>query len=348
MMFHAPMPVCRPIRKPRMQAALRRPLRWPSSGGLLVLLSGCGGSIQSALDPAGPAAAEIAWLWWLMLGLASAVLLAVVVLLGVAVLKRRQDDDEAGPPLGDWWFVVLSGLVVPSIILVALLFFTLRTTVSLRVPDAPLTIQVVGHKWWWEIHYPEGGVTTANEIHIPAGQPVRLELSSADVIHSFWVPRLHGKMDLMPEHVNTFWIMADEPGVFRGQCAEFCGTQHALMALMVVAHAPGDFEAWLAEAARPVPAPQDSIQQRGFAVFMDACAHCHAIAGTPADGRIGPDLTHMSSRLTIGAGTVPNTRGNLSGWIADPQPLKPGNLMPPSFLPPEDLHALVDYLQSLP
>ena len=323
-----------------------------------VLLGGCRGGVQSALDPSGPAAETIAGLWWLMFWLGTAVFVAVVVLLGLA-LRRRANPE--GPPLGARRFVVVSGLAIPAVILVVLLVFTLEATVALlpprtlgpefgrgrTLPEDPLTIRVEGFQWWWAVSYPEQGIVTANEIHIPTGRLVKLELLAADVIHSFWVPRLHGKMDLLPDHPNTFWIQADAPGRFRGQCAEFCGVQHALMAFVVVALPPDEFEAWTAAQARPKTIPTDPTLRRGYDVYLEACAHCHAIAGTPADGEAGPDLTHLASRLTLAAGTTPNTRDHLSTWITDPQRVKPGNLMPPSHLPPEDLQALLDYLATL-
>jgi cytochrome c oxidase subunit II len=181
------------------------------------------------------------------------------------------------------------------------------------------------------------------------GEPVLIELQAADVIHSFWVPNLAGKTDMLPEKRTYAWLIADRPGIFRGQCAEYCGGPHALMAFVVVALAPDDFEAWVAERQQPTPAPDSSELQRGQQAFFQAgCHNCHAIRGTAAVGRRGPDLTHMGSRQTIGAGILPNNTGNLSGWIANPQAIKPANLMPNSHLDSEDLHALTAYLQSLP
>lgn len=313
----------------------------------LAVLSGCRGEgVQSMLDPAGPAAAEISKLWWFMLITGSIVLVITLGLLAAALLRRPRGE-EAGPPLGSGRFVVLGGLIGPGIILVVLLILTLRTTISLRTPETTLTIQVIGHRWWWEVRYPEHDIVTANEIHIPNGVPIQLELISADVVHSIWIPRLHGKMDLMPDHATRLWIQSDEPGTYWAQCAEYCGIQHAFMRLSVTAHTEDAFAQWLEDAARPAGAPSTERQQQGLDVFLRACAHCHAISGTAARGRIGPDLTHLSQRLTIGAGRLPNNRGNLYGWISDPQPLKPGNLMPPSLLPSEELEAVVEYLMTL-
>lgn len=303
--------------------------------------------VQSVLHPASRAAEAIAWLWWLMFWICTAVFVVVLVLLAVGLIRRRGAETST-PPLGNR-FIVISGIILPAVILIGLLIANLRASVALREPETALTIRVTGRQWWWEVHYPELGITTANELHIPAGRPVRVELRSADVIHSFWVPRLAGKMDMIPgmDHTN-FVLRADKPGEYRGQCAEFCGLQHALMALYVVALEPGDFHEWVAERQKPVAPPADERLARGRQVFgTAACGNCHAIRGSEFTGKIGPDLTHLDSRLTLGAGTLPNNRGNLEGWISNPQPLKPGNLMPASYLSGDDLHALTDYLETL-
>jgi len=325
----------------------------------VMLIAGCGGApIQSAMHPAGPAAAEIAWLWWVMLWAFTAVFLLVIAVLcralsgksaRAAVLdnNHRKRDGDA-PPLGPTGFIVAGGFLLPIVVVTPLYLLSLKTSVGLKAPRETLTVRVVGHMWWWEVRYPEQAIVTANEIHVPAGQPVRLELASADVIHSFWVPRLNGKRDLIPGIENVFWIQADEPGIFRGQCGEYCGTQHANMALRVVALSPHEFDAWLAEQSRPRVEPSTAEQRRGFEVFMSAgCAQCHAVRGTAANGNVGPDLSHLGSRQTIGAEMLPNTRGNLMGWIADPQAIKPGAKMPRSYLAPDKLLALVAYLEGL-
>jgi cytochrome c oxidase subunit 2 len=311
---------------------------------------GCqeGEPVQSVLDPAAPAAATIEWLWWLMFWTCTVVFVAVMVLLVVGLVRGRGAGRVPTPPLGNT-FIVISGIILPAIVLVVLLVANLRASLALREPEAAMTIRVTGFQWWWEVEYPEYGITIANELQIPTGKPIRLELRAADVIHSFWVPRLAGKMDMIPgmDHTNLT-IRASEPGVYRGQCAEFCGIQHALMALSVVALPPEQFDAWVAAHRTPPPAPADEELMRGKRVFAEAaCGNCHAIAGTQFNGQIGPDLTFMGSRRTIGAGTLPNTFANLSGWISNPQPLKPGNLMPPSYLGSRDLLAVTAYLESL-
>ena len=215
-----------------------------------------------------------------------------------------------------------------------------------------LTIQVTGKRWWWAVSYlDENGerlFETANEIHIPAGVPVRLRLLSADVIHSLWVPKLGGKVDLVPGRTNHLWIQANQPGVYRGQCAEFCGIQHAKMSLYVVADTAKDFADWKLAQQQPAKAPSDSLARRGRDVFANgACAKCHTIRGVSSVSRFGPDLTHLASRRSLAAGTLPNRRGHLGGWIADPQSVKPGNLMPAVPLAAEDFHALLHYLEAL-
>jgi len=301
---------------------------------------------QSSLHPASSEAAEIATLWWFMFAILAVCFLLVMGLLAAALLVKKKDDSE--PPAGPRGFIVAGGIVLPSVVVVALLFYSLNVSMALRRPSEGVVIEVTGHKWWWDFRYPDFGIITANEIYIPAGEPVLLKLKSADVVHSFWVPNLHGKMDAMPDVLNRFWIRADEPGSWRGQCAEFCGRQHALMAFEVVALPREEFDAWVLARQRPHPVPEEPELVRGEeAFFRLSCNNCHAIRGTRADGRAGPDLTHIGTRLTLGAGTIPNDRANLAGWIANPQTVKPGNLMPRTFLDSDELHELVDYLRTL-
>jgi cytochrome c oxidase subunit II len=312
-----------------------------------LLFTGCHRNhVQSVLHPVGPAAERIAYLWWFMFIVLAIVFIIVMALTMIAIFRRPAGNSTA-PALGNK-FIVISGIILPSIILIVLLILSVYASLALKAPSEGMRIQVIGHQWWWEIHYPEYRISTANEIHIPVGKPVLIELSSADVIHSFWVPNLGGKMDMLPGHTNLFSIESRKPGIFRGQCAEFCGLQHALMAFEVVVLPPDEFDEWLAAKQQPVPEPATPWLQRGREVFFEAACHnCHAIRDTPADGLIGPDLTHIGSRVSLGSGILRNNRGNLAGWIANPQPLKPGNRMPPSYLSTDDLHALVDYLETL-
>jgi len=312
--------------------------------------------LHSAVDPSGPQAARIAQLWWLMFWVSAGVFVAVTAFLFVALFRsavsrqRTAGRAEAQRRTGA---VVGGASIVTALIIVGLLLVDVSTTRALATAPAaaPLRIEVVGHQWWWEVHYPDEtpsqAVTTANEIHIPVGRPVALELTSRDVIHSFWVPSLQGKRDLIPGHVNTAWLQADVPGLFHGQCAEFCGAQHAHMAFLIVAEPERSFSAWLADQRRPATAPASADETQGQAVFLSLpCALCHTVRGTSAWGQNGPDLTHLASRRQLAAGTLPNTHGDLAECLMDPHRVKPGVKMPPT--PVESgLQALLAYLESL-
>ena len=310
-------------------------------------------AIQSALDSAGVQTAHIEWLWWLMFWVCTAVFLAVVGAVVLAVQRGRSADADR-PPERALFTAVAGATGLTIVILFGLLFASVatgRAIGSLGQPDA-LAIQITGYQWWWQAEYlhpdPSLRVITANELHIPIGRPIMFTLKSGDVIHSFWVPNLHGKMDLVPGRQNFTWLQADRPGVYRGQCAEYCGVQHAHMALVVVAEPPDDYERWIAGQRQLAPQPSTPEQTRGLNVIeRGPCAMCHTIRGTQAGARTAPDLTHFASRSTIGAGTAPNTRGYLAGWIADPQQLKPGTRMPPTGLAGEDLQAVLAYLETL-
>jgi cytochrome c oxidase subunit 2 len=314
--------------------------------------------LQSALDPAGPQAERIGDLWWLMFWVCTAVFLLVVAATLGAVLRRGQGSDAPGPippesrrKMTRVVAGVLGVTVVTLFVLLIASVSTGRALGSLSSPEA-LTVEVTGYQWWWKVEYqdpvPGRIVTTANELHLPVGRPVLVKLTSRDVIHSFWVPNLHGKRDLIPGYTSEIWLRADRPGNFRGQCAEFCGHQHAHMAFTVTAESPEKFAAWLEAQRRPAAPPRTALQRRGQDLFLHLqCALCHTIQGTPAGGNVAPDLTHIASRPTLAAGTLPNTRGHLAGWIVDPQGIKPGNRMPSTKIRSEDLRALVAYLESL-
>ena len=312
---------------------------------LLLALAGCGGS-QSALNTAGPGAARIATLWWGLLAIAVVVWLVVVYCVVWAVLVRRGDDVH--PRRGGERLVVIAGIIVPALILTGVFGWSVTVMrAEASPPTKPvLTITVVGHDWWWEVRYP--GFTTANEIHIPVGQSVLVNLRTADVIHSFWVPPLTKKTDLIPNKDNSTWLLASRAGTFHGQCAEFCGVEHAGMAFLVVAQPADQFQAWMSDQSRPASTPAAGLAARGEQVLtQQSCASCHTVRGTSAKGTLGPDLTHFGSRQDLGAGVAPNTPGWLSGWIANSQTIKPGNLMPPQPLAPEDLQAVTAYLEEL-
>jgi cytochrome c oxidase subunit 2 len=308
--------------------------------------------IQSILDPAGIQAARVNYLWWVMFWICVTVWGAVALAALLAIARGRRGTATATDSQLARSIAVAAGISV--VVLIALLFqsvVTGRALDSLRTHDA-LRIQVTGNQWWWDVQYdnanPSLRVTTANEIHLPVGRPVRFDLLATDVIHSLWIPNLQGKIDLVPGRLNELWLSADREGVYRGQCAEFCGLQHANMALVVVVESSDAFERWLAGNRAPAAAPVTAQQRRGKDVVEQGpCALCHNISGTAAGGRSAPDLTHIATRSTIGGGTLPNTRGHLAGWIADPQQIKPGNRMPPTGLNGEELQAVLAYLESL-
>jgi cytochrome c oxidase subunit 2 len=322
-----------------------------------VLLAGCGG-VQSALSPHGPAAGELARLIWLFTAVCVVVWVMVMIALGIALWRRRppRSDPLAVDPRRDRSAerTVIAAVGVTAIILISLTllsFFANRTLAGVG-KDAVLTIRLIGHQWWWEVRYenaqPSRILTTANEIHIPTGEPVRLVLQSDDVIHSFWVPALHGKLDLIPGIVNTLTLKADKSGVYRGQCAEFCGAQHAHMATLVFAQPRTDFDGWYDAQLKDAVQPLSNEQRKGRDLFLNRpCVMCHKIQGTLAGATNGPDLTHVGSRRTLAAGTLTMSRGNIAAWIADPQGIKPGAKMPVMSLSGDELNAITAYLENL-
>jgi len=313
--------------------------------------------VQSIVAPAGVYAASIHRLWLLMLWVSAAVF-GILLGLMLAALTRgmRQCRPGALPPTSDHRLsrVIGAGILATLAVLVALLAASVWTGRAVASPhgDPPLGIAIVGHQWWWEVEYedaqPSRRVLTANELHLPLHRPVVLKVTSRDVIHSFWVPTLQGKRDLIPGMTTVMWLQADRAGRFRGQCAEFCGLQHAHMAFDVVAEPPASFEQWLAQARAPARVPGTSLERQGLAVFTAGrCGRCHTIRGTDAAGQIAPDLTHVASRRTLGAGTLSNTPAHRRAWIADPQAFKPGNQMPASSMGDEAMAALLAYLDTL-
>jgi cytochrome c oxidase subunit 2 len=321
--------------------------------GLIAMLSG--GLVQSVLEPAGVQASAIAQLWSLMLWTCAFVLVAVIVSLAVALhrgLKNRSDNRAPSERALSRGVGAAIGLTVVTLIaLLVASIWTGRRTASLHAESA-VTIEISGHQWWWEVQYddalPSRRVITANELHLPTGRPVVLKVTSRDVIHSLWIPNLHGKRDLIPGYTTAVWLQADRPGMFRGQCAEFCGLQHAHMALEVTAESAEDFTAWLEATRQPAGQPNGDLERRGRDLFMRArCAGCHTVRGTDANGQVAPDLTHVASRHSLGAGTLPNTREHLATWIRDTQRVKPGNQMPAQTFAADDLGALVAYLDTL-
>ena len=314
-------------------------------------VAGLEGWPPPALDPAGPFAEPVSVLSWVLLAMGGAVLLTVLLALGLALFGPRRWRRRLGGP----WLVWIGGLAFPVVVLSALLIYGLSLTGVLSQAPAPgeMRVRVTGEMWWWRVAYLNADgrevMQDANEVHIPVGRPVVFELDAADVIHSFWVPRLGGKRDMIPGRRNVLRLQADAPGVYAGQCAEYCGGPHALMGFVVVAHTPEAFEAWRAQRAAPARAPVGPLAMRGAEVFASAgCGACHTIRGSVANGLAGPDLTHVGSRRTLGAGILPSNRGTLAGWISDSQAIKPGNRMPAyPVLQGRDLQALAAYLEGL-
>lgn len=314
------------------------------------------------LQPAGPVAQAIGELAWLLIAGAGVVFVGVMALLAWVLLRPRvaRPGDGGAAARAEaralrWWLVG-GGLLLPGGVLAALLLHTTWLTVALVPRPGPQepVISVIAHSWWWEVRYPAPGggpdVVLANEVHVPAGRAVTLGLASRDVIHSFWVPQLAGKIDMVPGRVHQLRLQADRPGVYRGQCAEFCGLQHARMALHVIAHAPDDYARWLAAQAQPARPPADARARRGLQVFeAQRCGACHSVRGLLPDSLgLGPDLTHVGSRRHLAAGTRPMDAQALAAWIADAERIKPGVRMPSyTRLDDESLQALVDFLVHL-
>jgi cytochrome c oxidase subunit II len=333
-------------------------MRRPTSLALLLplLVSGCGGW-QSALDPRGPQAGDISWLFWGFTWFLSLVWVATMVALAIALWPRRRAREDAigaEPARERRKMMIVGGAVaftgLSVLALTGLSYGGQKRFYSAR-PES-LTVRLTGHQWWWEARYedaqPSRIFTTANEIHIPVGERVTFQLASSDVIHSFWVPNLSGKLDLIPGVDNRLQLVADNPGVYRGQCAEFCGYQHAHMGLIVVAEPRETFDAWREAQLRAAATPADDESRRGQQVFLSKpCISCHTVRGTPAGGRVGPDLTHLGSRQYLASARLPLTRGTLAAWIIDPQTIKPGAHMPMTGVAPDEVDPLLTFLTGL-
>lgn len=306
--------------------------------------------IQSAFNPHGPQAEAIATLTWVLIAGAAVIVLVVVALSAYALWARPERRAWAASKR----FIWAGGIVFPAVTVTALLVYTFIVTSTLVGKPAPAAvhIEVIGHQWWWRVHYLDsrGGIdfVTANEIRIPAGKAVELTLRSDDVIHSFSVPNLAGKVDMIPGRANRMRLEARDAGVFRGQCAEYCGGPHAKMAFYVVAEDEAAFEAWRALQRSSAAAANDTVTQHGQALFLAHCVACHTVRGTQAKGTLGPDLTHVGSRISLAAGVLPNNIGTLSAWISASQTLKPENLMPSmNIFSSEELRAVATYLHAL-
>jgi cytochrome c oxidase subunit 2 len=327
-----------------------------ATAGRTVPLPG-GGSIPNILAPASGHARLLSDLGLFVLGVTGVIFVVVFGLLATAVVRFRRgasDADREPPQVYGSTQIELAWTILPCLIVLVLFLTTARVIHAVqdapRPPDA-LDVTVIGHQFWWEFRYPGLGIVTANELHIPMSDPARprptfLTLLSADTVHSFWIPELGGKTDLIPNRVNRMWIDPHRTGLFLGQCAQYCGTQHGKMLLRVSVDGDAEFETWVN--AQRQPAAQDEQVAAGRRVFeTTACINCHAVAGTPANGRFGPDLTHLMSRRTIASGAAENTPENLRRWIEYPDAIKPGSLMPAMQVADADLDALVAYMTSL-
>jgi cytochrome c oxidase subunit 2 len=332
---------------------------WVRTAVVLVLtslLAACAGR-QSALDPHGLQSGQIRRTFFIFLLVAAVVWTGVVVVLAIGLLRRKRIADqplELDHPFEERSGRVIFGLGIATAFIVlglSLVSYAGQRTVFAKQDD-PLVLKIIGHQWWWEVRYeaasPHQSFVTANEIRIPTGQPIRLELESADVIHSFWVPSLTGKMDLITGQKNELQFTAKNAGVYRGQCAEFCGLQHAHMAFVVLALSPDEFARWRDHENQSASTPTDPLGKQGEDLFRGrGCALCHTIRGTSAGGELGPDLTHLGNRTSIAAGTLSLTPATLGAWIADPQHIKPGNFMPKMPLQSDELIAILHYLEQL-
>ena len=331
---------------------MTRRTTWANRMGTVVaalFLEACRG-VQSALAPQGIEAERVAGLFWVMTIGAALILILVMFVTALA---------SFGPESWRRWLgrdgiIVAGGIVFPVTTLTALLGygFVLTSIGDSRPGGESIKIAVVGERWWWRVIYRDSAgrrIESANELRIPVGRPVEIELTSADVIHSFWAPKLAGKLDMIPGRKNVLTLMAKEAGVSRGQCAEYCGGAHALMAFYVVALPQPEFERWLAHEAEPANAPTTPQALAGMTLFAaSGCGACHSVRGTPAAGAIGPDLTHVGGRLSLAAATLPNDEAAFARWIKDNQHIKPGNLMPPyGIFSDSELAAVSNYLASL-
>ena len=314
-----------------------------------------GAAAASIFNPHSPSGSSIATLFWIVFGIAAVIFVIVEVALITFTIRYRRRGDEAGEPRQIFGKrrLELRWTGIPALtlaIVFGIMVVTMRGVEAGPVNDPnTLTIEVIGHQWWWEYRYPNQHFVTANELHLPAGQPVHLLLTSADVIHDFWVPELGRKMDMIPGQTNDLWVRVDTPNVYTGSCAEYCGLQHAGMRLRVVAETPDSFAAWVAGQQRGEP-PLSGDAAHGRTLFFQSqadCASCHAIDGTTAKGNVGPNLTHVGGRTMLAANVLPNSPDNMVRWLLNPQAIKPGNRMPNLRLSDDDARDLAAYLESL-
>jgi len=329
--------------------------------GLWCLMTavGCGQTVHpvgNIFIPQATPAESVYHLSVLVMTVCAAIFVVMAGLLTFTIMRFRRKADDGNEPAQVYGSnrIEVAWTVVPILIVLVLTMATARVVIAVQNKPAPkdaLQVTVIGHQWWWEFRYPDLGIVTANELHVPVSTAVRpaltfLKLESVDVAHSFWVPQLSGKTDLIPNKTNSMWIDPRQEGSFLGNCAEYCGTQHANMLLRVIVQSPSDFEKWAAD--QKVNAAYYSRLEGARATFLSlSCVNCHTVSGTSASGTFGPDLSHLMSRATLGSGVIPNTQGNLRAWLIDPQAIKPGNLMPNMQLNARELDDVVAYLASL-
>jgi cytochrome c oxidase subunit II len=313
-------------------------------------------SVGNIFDPQATPAESVYHLSLLVVGVCAAIFFVVAGLLVFTIVRFRRKTDDGHEPAQVYGSdrIEIAWTVIPILIVLVLTMATARVVVALQNKRAPvdaLHVTVIGHQWWWEIRYHDLGIVTANELHVPVSTATKpaltfLKLQSADVAHSFWVPQLSGKTDLIPNHTNSMWIDPRQEGTFLGNCAEYCGVQHANMLLRVIVQSPADFEKWAA--AQKLDASYDSRVETPRSAFLSlSCVSCHTVSGTSASGTFGPDLSHLMSRAALGSGVIPNSQENLRAWVKDPQAIKPGNLMPNMQLNSRELDEVVAYLSSL-
>ncbi len=338
---------------------------WAVALSVAIALAGCS-SAPSALSPASSNAQQISDLFWLILIIATAVFVVVERLLVYSVVRYRSKMESGLPKqIAGNRSLEIAWTLLPALILAVVYIMSLQTlgvvagepttptTLSLGAgaagdpPNQPLHVRVVGHQWWWEFDYPDLHITTANELHVPIGVDVDVVVESVDVIHSFWVPQLGGKVDAIPGHTNHTWFHVLQAGSYHGQCAEFCGIEHAAMRFNVVAETPDQFAAWIKQQQAPVAVPAGEAATGEQTFMTGACIGCHTIDTTSAQGKVGPNLTHFASRSIFAGGMRPNTPDEVARWLTDPQAVKPGALMPNLHLTPDQIAALVAYLESL-
>jgi len=352
-----------------MNGSLRTPIRraWLLSCALLIMAAlaltaaapalaqeGVPPQQPSALNPAGPNSAAIADVFNIVLIMATVVFVVVEGLIVFSAFRFRRKATDTSEPVqvhGNTK-AEIAWTILPALIVVTLFVLALQTMQTLGTKPAAaegqMTVKVIGHRFWWEYQYPDLNITTATDLVIPTGKVVNLELSSVDVIHSFWIPQLNGKTDAFPNHINTTWIQANIPGFYYGQCAELCGPSHANMRAVVIARTPEEFDQWVKEQQAPPVQSAEALAQQGQQVFLaSACIGCHTISGTAAQGKVGPNLTHVASRTSIAGGMLTNTEGNIKRWLANPPAIKPDSVMPNLNLSQSNIDALTAYLQTL-